>query len=46
MIRLLNLRKRLMSKLRDAGASPDVLALVAEINSLTDNLLAGKDTDR
>ena len=45
MIRLLNLRKRLRDRLKRSAVEPDILALIAEIEKITDDLLASRRTD-
>lgn len=46
MIRLLNLRKRLRDRLRRFSASQDILDLIAEIEKITDDLLAGRGSEK
>jgi hypothetical protein len=46
LIRLLNLRKRLRTKLQTDGVDHGTWALIDEIESLTDKLLAAIDDGR
>lgn len=45
MIRLQNLRKRLRSAIRLSPVEPGILALIQEIEKITDDLLADRESD-